>query len=95
MAGYNEADAKLMRGYQQAFPGIPLERIAQLTGIPRADLDNYATNTVGTPATNRAYGQITSARATETQNTSATPRNTVGSGSAFAGNDRVRNDCYR
>jgi hypothetical protein len=87
MAGYNEADAKLMRGYQQAFPGIPLERIAQLTGIPRADLDNYATNTVGTPATNRAYGQITSARATETQNTSATPRNTVGSGSAFAGND--------
>ena len=84
---YNEADAKLARGYQQAFPGIPLERIAQLTGIPRADLPNYAINKVGTPATNTAFGQVTSARATTTQNKTVTPRNTVGSGSAFAGND--------
>ena len=87
MAGFNEANAKLMRGYQQAFPGIPLERIAQLTGIPRAELDNYAINKVGTPATNTAYGQVTSARATETQNKTVTPRNSAGSGSAFAGND--------
>ena len=85
MAGFNEADAKLARGYQQNFPNMPLERIAQLTGIPRADLDNYAINKVGTPATNSAFGQVTSARATTTQNETVTPRNSAGSGSAFTG----------
>ena len=64
-----------------------MAELAQLTGIPRAELGNYAINKVGTPATDTAYGQVTSARATETQNKTVAPRNSAGSGSAFAGND--------
>jgi hypothetical protein len=86
MAGYDPAKAARMNQLAQQYPNASLSTLATLARVSVSDLGNYTNDSVGTRASNANFGRVTSEESQNTQS-SNTPRNTVGSGSAFAGND--------
>ena len=91
--GYNIKDAALMSAYQRQFPGADLNKLAALAGIPAEDVPNYVINTTATPAKNAAFGTVTS-RASENTQSTDTPRNTPGSGTAFQGGGTIASQAF-
>jgi hypothetical protein len=85
MAGYDPAKAARMNALAQQYPKADLGVLADLARIDRGDLGNYTTDSVGTRAVNANFGRVTS-EASQTVQSTDTPRNSAGSGSAFAGN---------
>ena len=85
MAGYDPAKAARMNALAQQYPKADLGVLADLARIDRSDLGNYTTDSVGTRAVNANFGRVTS-KASQTVQSTDTPRNSAGSGSAFAGN---------
>jgi len=86
MAGYDPAKAARMNALAQQYPNASLSTLATLARVSVSDLGNYTSDSVGTKASNANFGRVTSESSQGVQSTD-TPRNTVGSGSAFAGND--------
>ena len=86
MAGYDPAKAARMNQLAQQYPNASLSTLATLARVSVSDLGNYTNDSVGTRASNANFGRVTSESSQGVQSTT-TPRNTVGSGSAFAGND--------
>ena len=85
MAGYDPAKAARMNALAQQYPKADLGVLADLARIDRDQLGNYTTDSVGTRAVNANFGRVTS-EASQTVQSTDTPRNSAGSGSAFAGN---------
>lgn len=86
MAGYDPAKAARMNALAQQYPNATLSTLATLARVSVSDLGNYTNDSVGTRASNANFGRVTSEQSQNTQS-SNTPRNSAGSGSAFAGND--------
>ena len=86
MAGYDPAKAARMNQLAQQYPNASLSTLATLARVSVSDLGNYTNDSVGTRASNANFGRVTSESSQGVQSTT-TPRNSAGSGSAFAGND--------
>ena len=84
MAGFDPAKARRMNQLALQYPRAPLGTLATLANIPLSELGNYTTDSVGTRAGNANFGRVTSAESQNVQSTD-TPRNPPGSGTAFQG----------
>ena len=84
MAGFDPKKAARMNALAQQYPKAPLGTLATLADIPLSELGNYTTDSVGTRAINANFGRVTSEASQNVQSTD-TPRNPPGSGTAFQG----------
>ena len=82
--GFDPGKLRRINNLAKLYPRAPIGTLATLAGISPTDLGNYTTDEVGTRATNANFGNFTKTQNTEVQSTN-TPRDTPGSGTAFQG----------